>query len=177
MQSGFPFAPDFVSERFWSIMDNVAAGLIVVAVLAIARKLRQLDSEWLKYAVVGNAVAAAILVASPYSTFVGRWYLDLSYGGIIVSVSMVAARLQVSWILWFALIAPNALAAYAAFVFIRIGAPRPLEAVLSVYPLAVLLTSFFVLLVVPFAIPHLQRQGQSRLMPPHLSGGADGANS
>lgn len=157
---------DFWSQRFWSVADNVIASGIILVVVAVARWLRGRDPEWLRFAVFGNAMAMVALAASPYSTVViGRWYFDLAHGAIIAVPFIVAAMLPLTWLRWFALIAPNAIAAYIAFVFVRLGHPEPLAAVVLLYPLTFVVAGF---LVLPAAIVGIVRLAKRERQTPQL---------
>lgn len=150
--------PEFGANVIVSLLASILAAFIV---------------DWLKSRAFNNllprtlqinALLIVILAASPYSTFVGSWHMDLLMGvvfaGIYVGVSLTpSTRLQV-----FALFGPNLLMLVMAWAHASISGHIAWRSLVAVYP--IMFVFFAVPVMIGVAIVSRRVAGEERAKEP-----------
>jgi hypothetical protein len=131
--------------EFW-VLSIVVPLIVGIAGNRLDKRIGTIHGDKvLRYALVLNALAIPILVASPYSVLVGEIYIDVLIAVAVTCLYIVAAigpsrRLRV-----YAFFAPNlTVVALGIFAF-RAGVTGTIQTLVSIYPFAFVLHVFVIL--------------------------------
>lgn len=149
---------DFLSQRLWSITDNVVAGVIILAIVALAARLPRPHSEWLKYALYVNAAAVMIIMSWLPQPISASKFLDITGMAAVCSIYVATALLPVTWLRWFALLLPLSIDAFGTYLLYRDGYADPLMAGILGYPVMYTLSSLLVVIAHIVALRSLMRR-------------------
>ena len=140
------------SIDFW--ITGIFGGVIASIVgNLMTERLRRLSGNWLRHALVADAVMLPLLAASPFSVFVGSWPMDFMMGVAFGSVYWLASVMPSTALHVFAFFGPKLLIALMSLALYRIGGNFDWHGAVASYPLAATIFVFPVVAWAAFVSP------------------------